>query len=160
LLEAQKTACTSIMLAKFGKFPFEHFAWGQLLLYYNRVSMLSKNCILRKAWEAQLTMLAVGKKCWAGSVKKWLLKNQPHEVVGFLPPIQSSLETTSQPTTTRALQARPTQPLLGMALKTMHIHPTPLVGVRGWAESQVLWCNAHNVRVGARMAKLIALQLM
>jgi len=70
LLEAQKTTCTSIMLAKFGKFPFEHFAWGQLLLYYNCVGMLFKDRILGKAWEAQLTMLVVGKKCWAGSMKK------------------------------------------------------------------------------------------
>jgi hypothetical protein len=28
-------------------------------------------------------MLVVGKKCYARSVKKWLFKNQPHEVVGF-----------------------------------------------------------------------------
>jgi hypothetical protein len=37
-------------------------------------------------------MLVAGKKCWAGSVKKWLLKNQPKEVAGSLFPIQSSLE--------------------------------------------------------------------
>jgi hypothetical protein len=73
LLKVQKTTSTSIMLAKFGKFPFEHFSWGQVLLYYNRVSTVTKDCILGKAWEAQLVMLAVGKKCWAGSVKKWLL---------------------------------------------------------------------------------------
>jgi hypothetical protein len=42
----------SIMLAKFGKFPFEHFAWGQTLLYYNHVSMVIKDHILGKAWEA------------------------------------------------------------------------------------------------------------
>jgi hypothetical protein len=28
LLEVQKTTSTSIVLAKVGKFPFEHFAWG------------------------------------------------------------------------------------------------------------------------------------
>jgi hypothetical protein len=67
----------SIMLAEFCKFPFEHFAWGQVLLYYNRVSTVTKDHILREAWEAQLAMLATGKKCWAKSVKKWLLKNQP-----------------------------------------------------------------------------------
>jgi hypothetical protein len=65
------------MLAKFGKFPFEHFAWGQMLLYYNRVNMITKDHILGKAWEAQLVMLIVGKKCWAGFMKKWLLQNQP-----------------------------------------------------------------------------------
>jgi hypothetical protein len=65
-----KTTNTSILLAKFGKLPFEHFAWGQLLLYYNRVSTFIKNHILGKAWEAQLAMLVVGKKCWVGSVKK------------------------------------------------------------------------------------------
>ncbi len=80
------------MLAEFGKFPFEHFAWGQSLLYYSRVSTITKDRILGKAWEAQLIMLAVGKKCWVGSVEKWLLKNQPQEVVGSLLPIQSSLE--------------------------------------------------------------------
>jgi hypothetical protein len=67
----------SIVLAEFGKFPFEHFAWGQALLYYNHVSMVTKDRILGKAWEAQLAILVTGKKCWAGSVKKWLLKNQP-----------------------------------------------------------------------------------
>jgi hypothetical protein len=41
------------MLAKFGKFPFEHFAWGQALLYYNRVSTITKDYILGKAWEAR-----------------------------------------------------------------------------------------------------------
>jgi hypothetical protein len=72
LLGVRKTTSTSILLAKFGKFPFEHFAWGQTLLYYNRVNIVTKDCILGKAWEAQLAMLAAGKKCWAGSVKKWL----------------------------------------------------------------------------------------
>ncbi len=93
LLEVQKTTSTSVVLAKFGKFPFEHFAWGQALLYYNRVKMVTKNRILEKAWEAQLTMLAAG-KCWVGSVKKWLLKNQPQEVASLMPPVQPPLETT------------------------------------------------------------------
>jgi hypothetical protein len=93
LFRVRKTTSTSIVLAEFGKFPFEHFAWGQVLLYYNRVSTIIKDRILGKAWEAQLIMLAVGKKCWAGSVKKWLLKNKPEEVAGSLLPIPSSLET-------------------------------------------------------------------
>jgi hypothetical protein len=76
LLGVPKTTTMSIVLTKFGKFPFEHFAWGQALLYYNCVSTVIKNCILGKAWEAQLTMLVAGKKCWARSMKKWLLKNQ------------------------------------------------------------------------------------
>jgi hypothetical protein len=80
------------MLAEFSKFPFEHFAWGQALLYYNRVNTITKDRILGKAREAQLIMLVARKKCWAGSVKKWLLKNQPEEVAGSLLPIQSSLE--------------------------------------------------------------------
>ncbi len=80
LFKVRKTTSTSIMLAKFGKFPFEHFAWGQALLYYNRVSTITKDCILGKAWEAQLTMHATGKKIWAEFVKKWLLQNQPREV--------------------------------------------------------------------------------
>jgi hypothetical protein len=54
----QKTTSTSIVLTKFGKFPVEHFRWGQVLLYYNHVSMVTKDRILRKAWEAQLTMIA------------------------------------------------------------------------------------------------------
>jgi hypothetical protein len=53
----------SIVLTEFGKFPFEHFAWGQALLYYNHVSKITKDHILSKAWEAQLAMLAAGKKC-------------------------------------------------------------------------------------------------
>jgi hypothetical protein len=52
LLGVQKITSMSIVLAKFGKFPFEHFAWGQTLLYYNHVSMVTKDRILRKAWEA------------------------------------------------------------------------------------------------------------
>ncbi len=119
------------MLAEFGKFPFEHFAWGQALVYYNRVSTVTKNRILRKAWEAQLAVLTMGKKCWAGSMKKWLLKNQPQEVVGFLPLVQPPLETTPQLATTHVLQAKISQPLLGTILGTMHIHPTHLAGVRG-----------------------------
>jgi hypothetical protein len=43
------------------------------------------------AWEAQLAMLVVRKKCWAGFRKKWLLKNQPQEMTGFLSPIQEHL---------------------------------------------------------------------
>jgi hypothetical protein len=145
------------VLAEFGKLPFEHFAWGQALLYYNLVSTVTKTCILGKAWEAQLVMLVTGKKCWVGFVKKWLFKNQPQEVVGFLPPIQSPLQTMLQPATARVLQTKTTQPPLGTALWTTHIHPTPLAGVKGWAESQVLWCNMHNIRVGARMAELAML---
>jgi hypothetical protein len=75
LLGVRKTTSTSIVLAKFGKFPFEHFAWGQALLYYNRVSTITKNRILGKGWEAQLIMLVAGKKCWVGFVEKWLFKN-------------------------------------------------------------------------------------
>ncbi len=65
LLEVRKTINMSIMLAEFGKFPFEYFAWGQALLYYNHVSTVTKDRILRKAWEAELAMLVTGKKCWA-----------------------------------------------------------------------------------------------
>jgi hypothetical protein len=49
LLGVRKTTSTSIVLTKFGKFPFEHFAWGQALLYYNRVGMVTKYRILGKA---------------------------------------------------------------------------------------------------------------
>jgi hypothetical protein len=52
LLEVRKTTNTSIVLAEFNKFPFEHFVWGQVLLYYNRVSTVTKDHILRKALEA------------------------------------------------------------------------------------------------------------
>jgi hypothetical protein len=31
LLRVRKTTSTSIVLAEFDKFPFEHFAWGQVL---------------------------------------------------------------------------------------------------------------------------------
>jgi hypothetical protein len=111
LLGVRKTTSTSIVLAKFGKFPFEHFAWGQTLMHYNRVSMITKDRILGKAWEAQLTMLTVGKKCWVRSVKQWLFRNQPQEVAGFLPPVQLSLEMALQPVTTHALHAGTIQPI-------------------------------------------------
>jgi hypothetical protein len=94
------------VLAKFSKFPFERFAWGQALLYYNRVSMVTKDCILGKAWEAQLAMLVTGKTCWARFVKKWLFKNQPHEVACFLPSIQLLLEMAPQLVAACAFQAR------------------------------------------------------
>ncbi len=58
------------------------------------MNTITKDHILSKAWEVQLTMLVAGKKCWAGSVKKWLLKNQPQEVPSFRLPIQALLETT------------------------------------------------------------------
>jgi hypothetical protein len=128
LLRVRKTTSTSIVLTKFSKFPFEHFAWGQALLYYNRVSTVTKDRILGKAWEAQLAMLVAGKKCWAKSVKKWLFKNQPQEVVGSLPLVQLSLEIMPQLTTTHALQARTVQPSLEMVHGTTHIHPTHLIG--------------------------------
>jgi hypothetical protein len=126
LLRVRKTTSTSIVLVELNKFPFEHFAWGQTLLYYNRVSTVTKDYILGKAWEAQLAMLDTGKKCWAGSVKKWLLHNQPQEVTGFLPPIQSPLETTLQLVATRAFQAGTTELLLGIVLGSTHIHSTCL----------------------------------
>jgi hypothetical protein len=81
-------------------------------------------------------------------------------VAGFLPPIESSLETTPQLATTRALEVKTVPPPLETAPRTTHIHPTRLLGVRGWVESQVLWCNMHNVQVGVRMAKLTTLQLV
>ncbi len=68
------------------------------MLYYNRVSTITKDHILGKAWEAQVAMLVVGKKCWVGFVKRWLLKNQPQEVASFLPPVQPPLEMAPQPT--------------------------------------------------------------
>jgi len=52
LFGVQKATNTSIVLAEFGTFPFEHFAWGQVLLYYNCVSTVTKDRILGKAWEA------------------------------------------------------------------------------------------------------------
>ncbi len=127
LLGVRKTISTSIVLAEFGKFPFEHFAWGQALLYQNHVSTITKNRILGKAWEAQFAMLVVGKKCWAGSMKKCLLHNQPQEVVGFLPPTQSPLETTLQLTTTHVPQVRTIQSLLRTVIGSTHIHSTRLV---------------------------------
>jgi hypothetical protein len=62
LLGVRKTTSTSIVLAKFDKFPFKHFAWGQALLYYNRVSTAIRDHILGKTWEAQLAMLVARKK--------------------------------------------------------------------------------------------------
>ncbi len=62
LLEVQKTTDKSIMLAEFGKFPFEHITWGQALLYYNCVNTVTKDHIFGKAWEAQLAMFAMGKE--------------------------------------------------------------------------------------------------
>ncbi len=117
-------------------------------MYYKCVNTITKDRILGKAWEAQLAILVAGKKCWARSMKKWILQNQPQKVVGFLLFVQPSLETVHQFATTCVLQVGTAQSSLGMVLGTKHIHPTYLVGVRGWVESQILWCNVHNVRVG------------
>jgi hypothetical protein len=48
LLGVRKITSMSIVLAKFGKYPFEHFAWGQTLLYYNHMSTVTKDRILGK----------------------------------------------------------------------------------------------------------------
>ncbi len=61
---------------------------------------------------------------------------------------------------TCALHAGILRPPLGTAPRTMHIHLTHLTRVRNQVKNQVLWCNAHYVRVGARMAELAALQLV
>jgi hypothetical protein len=45
---------------------------------------------------------------------------------------------------------RDCQSSLGMVPRTMHIFPTCLTRVRGWVESQVPWCNVHNVWVGTQ----------
>jgi hypothetical protein len=99
---------------------------GISIANYNCVSTIIKNHILGKAWEAQLTMLIARKKCWAKSVKKWLLQNQPQEVACFLPLAQSSLDTTLQLAATRAFQAGTTELLLGIVLGSTHIHSTCL----------------------------------
>jgi hypothetical protein len=105
-------------------------------------------------------MLVAGKKCWAGFVKKMATQESALGGGRFLPLVQSSLKTAPQLATTRAFQAGTTQSPLGMVPGTTHIHPTHLAGVKGWVESQILWCNVHNVWVGAQIAKLAALQLM
>ncbi len=57
LFRVQKTISTSIVLAEFGKFPFEHFEWGQVLLYFNRVNMVTKDCILGNGKPSSLCLL-------------------------------------------------------------------------------------------------------
>jgi hypothetical protein len=51
---------------------------------------------------------------------------------------------------TRAFQVGTVQSSLGIVSETTHIHPTGLARIRGWAKSQIPWCNVHNVRVGAK----------
>jgi hypothetical protein len=110
------------------------------------VNTVIKDFILGKAWEAQLAMLTAGKKCWVGSVKKWLLKNQPQEVVSFLPLVRLA----------HASQVGITQPPLETILG-QRTYIRPVQQGWGWAKSQVLWCNTHNVWLGAQMVKLVAL---
>jgi hypothetical protein len=40
--------------------------------------------------------------------------------------------------------------LLGTVPEIIHVYPTHLAKVRGWAEIKVLGCNMHNIRVGAQ----------
>jgi hypothetical protein len=62
LLGVRKTTSTSIVLAEFGKFPFEHFAWGQASLYYNRVSTVTKKLYLEKGMGSLIHYACYGKK--------------------------------------------------------------------------------------------------
>jgi hypothetical protein len=57
LLGVRNTTNTSIVLAEFGKFPFEPLHGTSDVNYY-RLSTVIKDCILGKAWKAQLAMLA------------------------------------------------------------------------------------------------------
>ncbi len=75
-------------------------------------------------------------------------------------PGQMSLETMLQYVATRAFHANIAQLPLETTFGTTRIHPTHLVGVRGRAENQMLWCNTHNVQMGVRMGKLATLQLV
>ncbi len=102
-------------------------------------------------------MLLAGNKCWARSMKKWLLKNQPQKVAGSLLLAQPSLKMAPQLVTTHVLQAKTIQLPLKTALGTMHIHLTHLIGMRGQVDNQVFWCNMHNVQVEVRMAKMAML---
>ncbi len=97
------------------------------------MSIVTKDRILGKAWEVQLAMLTTRNKCWAGSVKKWLLQNQPQEVAGFLLLVQPPLETMPQLIVIRAFQAGTAQSPLGTIFETTHIHLTCLAKARGWA---------------------------
>jgi hypothetical protein len=149
LIGAQKTTTTSIVLTKFDKFPFEHFAWGQAMLYYNRVSMVTKKRILGKAWEAQFTMLVMRKKCWARSMEKWLLKNQPQEVVVFLPSVQPSLETSPQLATTHVLRVE--EFATAHVLRVEEFATAHVLRVEEFATTHVLrveeFATAHVLRV-------------
>jgi hypothetical protein len=62
LLRVRKTTSTSIVLAEFGKFPFEHFARGQTLLYYNHVSTVTKDYILGKGMGSPARYAYCGKE--------------------------------------------------------------------------------------------------
>jgi hypothetical protein len=62
LLGVRKTTSTFIMLTEFGKFPIEHFAWGQALLYYNRVSPVIKDRILGKGMGSPARYACCGKE--------------------------------------------------------------------------------------------------
>ncbi len=75
-----------------------------------------------------------------------------------MPPAKSPLETTFQLVATHAFQTRTIQLSLGTVPWSMHKHSTRLTRVRGWAESEILCYNVHNVRMGVQMAKLAMLQ--
>ncbi len=52
LLGVRNTTNTSIVLVEFGKSPLNTLHGDKALLYYNRVSTVTKDRILGKAWEA------------------------------------------------------------------------------------------------------------
>jgi hypothetical protein len=63
LLGVRKITNMSIVLAKFGKYPFEHFAWGQMLLYYNHMSTVTKDRILGNGASTCNDSCAIGNDC-------------------------------------------------------------------------------------------------
>jgi hypothetical protein len=54
-------------------------------------------------------------------------------------------------------QARTIQLSLGTVPGSTHIYPTRLTKVRGWAKSEILCYNVHNIQMGTQMAKLAML---
>ncbi len=47
-----------------------------------------------------------------------------------------------------------------MTIVSTYAYVMKMYTLTSWVESQVLWCNVHNVWVGVRMIELVALQLV
>jgi hypothetical protein len=76
LLGVRPSTSNAIVRSELGRYPLSLYCWAQATKYYNRLLGLDHNRLLSKAWLAQLELLEIGAKCWAGRLRSWLLQHR------------------------------------------------------------------------------------